>query len=112
MHNGRSRAVLEALEVDLNCIGEIHEVLFDAHEAQEVSINEIMETFLSYRGNQPTTVKHMVDGLCFTRHCLLKSVYEKIDELGEQMQRTTQQLVATLLAEKRAPRPFLGRCFD
>merc|ERR1719329_1679688 len=79
MRNEDTLAVLQGLEVDIGCLQELQQMLYPTEDSQ-ASIDTIMNLLLDYRGAQPTTVKHLVDGLAYTRH-FMKEKLRRQDEL-------------------------------
>lgn len=99
MSNNRARAVLDELEVDQSSLDEIHGMLFK-HPDDQVSIKTILETCLMYRGSQPPTVKHLVDGMVFNRFFIEKCVRDCTAELTRTMVRQTHDLEKKILDER------------
>jgi len=64
MHSSTTIRALEALDVDVEVLRELHQALLND---ADVSIEGIMELLLNYRGTLPCTVKHIVDAQVFTR---------------------------------------------
>lgn len=80
MRSKKAIKVLEALEVDMAALDEIHGLFFK-EPGVKVPIQSIMETFLAYRGSQAPTVKHLVESLAFNRYCFEKKLQESTMEM-------------------------------
>jgi voltage-gated sodium channel len=91
-----SLMVLQELDVDVSELREIHDMLFTDDPLQEIPIVDVMESFLLYRGDQQATVKHLVNGQAFTRHCLQKEVARGLAELAAQLHESLQAMLMAM----------------
>lgn len=80
MKSPKTVDALEALDIDVECLRDLHQVLI---KDAEVTIEGVMELLLSYRGDLPCTVKHVVESQVFTRWELsrqMKTLWNNIEK--------------------------------
>lgn len=96
MESLEALSVLRSLEVDIACLKELQQMLFPTPNSM-VSIEDIIDHLLNYRGDLPTTVRHAVDGQAYTRHVLSaqnEELNDKLDKVRSQLD--TMSLFSTL----------------
>merc|ERR1712083_1162476 len=76
MADPASVEVLTDLGVDVNYLGELQSMTFDA-PGVEVAIEKVMEQMLKCRQDLPATVKHLVDGQALTHWVLGNKITEQ-----------------------------------
>lgn len=104
MRSDQAKAVLEDLEVDASALDNVHEMLFSCN-TEKVPIRTVMESCLTYRGNQPPTVKHLVDGMVFNRHYTEQVMKNVAKDLTLTVARQHQELVDKLSIRAEAEKP-------
>merc|ERR1712079_683575 len=104
MSSQEAQVVLDALEVDTATLDEIHAMLFK-DQSDKVTIRQIMESCLSYRGSQPTTVKHLVDGMVFNRHYTEQVVKDSMKDITRTVIRQNEALIKVLETHLTKPEP-------
>lgn len=110
MKNKEALRVLRSLAVDDDCIHELQQMLFyNKSEDASVPIQKVMELLLAYRGDQATTVKHLVDAQAFTRwyvnHHL--TLHHKEVRSGLRQMFTQLQYLANLVTAVQSTIPSL-----
>lgn len=90
--------VLRTLDIDAGCVHELMDMLF-IHRDTEIPIKRFMELLVTYRGNMPTTVKHMVDMQSFSRYHIYEGIKFHAHKTDERMAIIDDELhkVAALL---------------
>jgi len=100
MRSPKTVRALEALDVDVECLRELHEALI---KGAEVTIDGIMELLLSYRGGLPCTVKHVVEAQVFTRWDLSRQMRLLWSKIHREMHEC--HLVVTDLSQRLVREP-------
>lgn len=101
MTNKHALTVLRSLEVDVACLKELQQMLFVGEDSR-VSIDNIMDLLLMYRGPLPVTVKHIVDGQAFTRWYLAAWMQDSFTRLNARMDELSHQIVRSSTGHPRA----------
>lgn len=92
-----SLAVLQSLHINARCLEEVQDMLFSMSDQEEVPIKTILNLFMVYRGSVPTTVKHLIELMSFSRVCLSKRIDEAEDtfeRISDDLSRVSSQLTS------------------
>merc|ERR1719263_1096908 len=76
------------------------------HKNTEIPIKRFMEILVTYRGNMPTTVKHMVDMQSFSRYHIYEGIRyhaHKTEELMNTMDVAIEKMASLLATSSTAP---------
>jgi len=77
MKDRKAIAALSSMEVGPDCINELQQMLFyGKSDDTEVTIEQVMELVLMYRGDLTVTVKHLVEMIAFSRWYLTHQITE------------------------------------
>merc|ERR1712032_1490002 len=74
-------AVLESLNVDLKRFSETMSMFYEVYEV--LTIQDLMELMLQYRGDRNVTMKDLIDAHCFSLWSMKGTLYSVQEQLSE-----------------------------